>query len=208
MHLILFDMMDTLVREPYPSALDRLFKNQEQKELFFSSKSRQAAHAFERGEISEAEFFRNFYDPDLELEKLKKLPKAAKVKKALLARMHYMSGMAEILEGLQKQTQVRTGIASNYSEWYENILDQLPKLKNCDYLFFSCEMGVRKPQRQYYEMIQQALLKENGLISEPSQILFIDDRQVNIEGARSLSWQSHLMRNAYETQQAIENFIG
>ena len=102
---------------------------------------------------------------------------------------------------------MQIGIASNYSEWYENILDKLPKLKDCDYLFFSCEMGVRKPERQYYEMIQQSILKADSGISKSSQILFIDDRQINLEGARALSWQTHLMRNAYEVRQAIENFL-
>ena len=101
MHLVLFDMMDTLVREPYPLALDRLFRSREQKEFFFASKSRQAAHAFERGELSEGEFFKNFYNPDTPSEGLKKLPKPIKVKKSLFARMNYISGMAEILDMLQ-----------------------------------------------------------------------------------------------------------
>ena len=211
MRLVLFDMMDTLVREPYPSALDSLFHSSRQKELFSQVKSREAAHSFECGEISEREFFQNFYDPNastsISPEDLKTLPKPLKVKKALFARLHYIAGMEELLERLQKDLKVYTGLASNYSEWYENILGKLGRLNECDYLFFSCEMGVRKPERRYYEMVHEALLREAKGISEASQILFIDDRPSNIEGAKSLSWQTHLMRNAYDAQKAIEEFL-
>ncbi len=207
-------MMDTLVREPYTMALDHLLQNAKQKDFFLTCKNRESAHEFERGEISQREFFHKFYKNDLAKEVITQLPKPIKVKKYLLQNLHYISGMQDLIESLlQKKDHVQIGIASNYSEWYENILSKLSLLNKCDYLFFSCEMGVRKPEKEYYEVITRALedvqknLSPSSHNTQKQQILFIDDRQINIDGARKAGWQTHLMKNSYEAKKAIKVFL-
>ncbi len=231
MKLILFDMMDTLVREPYPLVVRDLLANlasQENShknsdknsheslyenffEKFLKVKNRSAAHAFERGEISQREYFRDFYLEDISEAMYLVLPRPEKVKKMLFRQLTYLPGMQNLLENLQRRPNLLTGIASNYSEWYKIILQKLPKLQNCDYLFFSCELGYRKPQAEYYQSINQALLQETTKIQSPQDILFIDDRKVNINGAKKANWNTFLMQganaNAYEVSQAVENFI-
>ena len=56
-----------------------------------------------------------------------------------------------------------------------------------DKAYFSHEIGERKPDRQSYEtVINDARLK-------PNETLFIDDLQINIEGARNVGlWAYHL----------------
>lgn len=56
-----------------------------------------------------------------------------------------------------------------------------------DKAYFSHEIGARKPDRQAYEVV----LRDAGILA--SQTLFIDDLQMNIEGARKVGiWAYHL----------------
>ena len=224
-------MMDTLVKEPYPWAIKSLLsakKIQKQNRKtklnktsakispisfreFLTFKDREAAHAFERGEISEREFFRDFYLDDLSDEIRINLPRPQKVKKMLFQNIAYLAGMRELLISLQAMPNVLTGIASNYSEWYKIILKTLPELKDCDYLFFSCEMACRKPQKGYYEKINRALLQGQSPLRSAQEIFFVDDRKVNIEGAEQVGWRTYLMsaRNAHvdKLSAALTNFL-
>ncbi len=200
-------MMNTLVSEPFPSCLEKFFDTHEIRKIFFSYKDRSKAHAFERGEISEADFLKSFYSMDLDIEIRKKLPDPYKIKNAIFENISYLSGMREILEGLQKNKNCKTGIASNYSEWYDFFLTALPELKDCDYLFFSCEMGVRKPDPLYYKKIHLALKEKNPTLSNGASILFIDDRLENLEGSKEEGWQLCLHKNTLETKKCIEYFL-
>lgn len=49
-----------------------------------------------------------------------------------------------------------------------------------DHFFYSCEMGMRKPERVIYEKVLQELE------CPPETVVFIDDRSANIEAARHL----------------------
>lgn len=53
-------------------------------------------------------------------------------------------------------------------------------LADIDHYFFSCEMGLRKPEQAIYEKMLQALE------CRPEAVVFIDDRRENIEAAASL----------------------
>ena len=51
-----------------------------------------------------------------------------------------------------------------------------------DALFFSCDLGVRKPDVAFFE-------KVGAQIGEaPGQLLFIDDHEANVDGARAAGW--------------------
>ena len=198
MNIILFDMMSTLVEEPYPSTLEKFWKNKMSRELFFQLKNREAAHEYERGKISEAEFFQKFYKENHE-----GMLKPIKVKKILFQNIRYLVGVKEILLDLQKNKNIKTGVASNYSEWYEIILKELRDIQKCDYLFFSCEMGLRKPEIEYYKMIQDSLEQREGKV----KIYFIDDREINLKPAISLGWKTHLMKNTYDLKKFLKDFL-
>ncbi len=51
-----------------------------------------------------------------------------------------------------------------------------------DAVFISSELGTRKPEAAFYEKVQFAL----GL--EPSEILFFDDSDANVQSAKNLGW--------------------
>ncbi len=61
-----------------------------------------------------------------------------------------------------------------------------PDLDLFDQRYISGHMGVIKPARQIYQMLE----KDSGLASE--SLLFTDDRPDNIEAARDCGWQAHL----------------
>ena len=204
--------MNTLVSEPYPKALEGLLGKLKHRRHFFIYKNNEASYAFERGEIFEAEYFKNFYKEQVRPETLRLLPNPKKIKKALYSKINYLAGMKDLLESLIERKDVFIGIASNYSEWYEYILDALPLLRECHYLFFSCEMGIRKPDAAYYKLIWNALEekeKEKNTTKEllAKDILFIDDREINLEVPREFCWQSHLIQNAYDVRKTIYKFL-
>lgn len=59
--------------------------------------------------------------------------------------------------------------------------------KHFDKAYYSCEMGLRKPNADIYEFV----LKENNL--NPSETLFVDDSVQNVEAARLAGMQAILL---------------
>lgn len=60
-----------------------------------------------------------------------------------------------------------------------------PLLRGFDALFFSCEIGLCKPDSRVYEHV----LRELG--AAPHETLFIDDREDNIRAAATLGIRVH-----------------
>jgi putative hydrolase of the HAD superfamily len=77
-----------------------------------------------------------------------------------------------------KESGVKIAILSNM---HRDFLDYLNKecewMQLFDVRVFSCELGIMKPEMEIYQFLIQKLQ------TEPSKILFIDDRQVNVDGA-------------------------
>ena len=61
-----------------------------------------------------------------------------------------------------------------------------PELAEFDHRFISGHMGVTKPARRIYEMVEA----ETGLSG--AQLFFADDRQENIDTAAAMGWQGHV----------------
>jgi putative hydrolase of the HAD superfamily len=53
-------------------------------------------------------------------------------------------------------------------------------------LFFSCRLGCEKPDPAFYRKVQSHI----GV--EPGDILFLDDKPVNVEAARALGWNAEV----------------
>lgn len=57
-------------------------------------------------------------------------------------------------------------------------------LKEFDYVWLSFELGLRKPDERIYKVVEeQCKIK-------PNNIMFIDDREDNIEAARNRGWNT------------------
>jgi putative hydrolase of the HAD superfamily len=80
---------------------------------------------------------------------------------------------------------IRTGILSNLGDsMTEGVLAALPWLASFDYLLWSHSVKLAKPDPDIY---RHAL---EGLQTAPQSVLFIDDRDENIAGARAAGMQA------------------
>lgn len=212
MKIILFDMMDTLIHEPYFQAIQRLLPADLDAKTYFKWRDGPAYVAFERGDVGEYEHLRQFYLPDTPPELLARFPKPERVKKELLRSLKYIEGIPELLARLKSPAHgdaVRLGVASNYSIWYQEMLPRLREIReHMDYLFYSCELGARKPDVSFYERIFAGLLRDFPEL-QPADIFFTDDRPENIAAAEALGWTAHLMElDTPALSAAIDRFLG
>ena len=67
--------------------------------------------------------------------------------------------------------------------------------------FLSCRMKMLKPSREIFE----AAAAEIGL--PPEEILFVDDSQRNVDGARAAGWQAVLYERGTDLGACIANYL-
>ena len=203
MKVILFDLMDTLIEDPVYSVIPNIFLEQNSLDHFWEYKNQEATDLFERGAINENEFFNQMYLTDTPPDIRKKLIQPINYKNLLLQKITFVKGMEELWDELIDRKDIEVGIASNYSEWYHNILQRIPKLKAAAYYFFSCELSARKPEEQFYEVI-----KKNLPHTHAGDIFFTDNVKENLSVPNQLGWTTHHMEGASATDDAIRNFLG
>ena len=137
--------------------------------------------AYDRGDLSGLAFWRKFCaDAGLRLgdEEISQL-------NAHDARMWTVSNPV-MLEWHQrlKADGIRTGILSNMGDnVLERILEIFAWVEDFDALVWSYQHGVVKPDAAIYELAAERI----GV--EPGEILFLDDRLENIEGAERAGWK-------------------
>lgn len=103
-----------------------------------------------------------------------------------------------------REQSVPTGLISNswggnYGEggYQRDMFDEL-----FDHVLISGEVGLRKPQPEIY------LLAAKALQAEPTECIFVDDFQVNADGAAAVGMRGIQHRNADETIPKLEEFLG
>ena len=77
-----------------------------------------------------------------------------------------------------------------------------PMFDQMDYLFYSFEMGVRKPDSEIYEMA----LRETGWKAE--ETLFLDDSKNNIEAAQDLGIHTHWIETYDDFEEMMNIYAG
>ena len=105
------------------------------------------------------------------------------------------------------KTSYRTFILSNtnllHVEWYFKILEKKYGTYGYSHLFekvyFSYELGMRKPDRDIYEHV----ISDSQLI--PEETLFIDDSPLNIETADSMGIQTYCLKKPETLLNLFEN---
>lgn len=199
--------MDTLLLDPVHRTFRTLFGRRDALKsdlisLYRTYRNQQAFEFFEAGQLTEYEYFRLFYDQHTPESVRKILPRPQKLKKILLKEVSWMPGALALLEETHGSG-ISTGIASNYSLWYHSILRSCPQIAElCDYLFFSCEIGYRKPDARFYLEIGEALSRE-GI----AQVFFLDDRPGNVQAARDCGWEAHTFTGMAEARPLIADFL-
>jgi HAD superfamily hydrolase (TIGR01509 family) len=98
-------------------------------------------------------------------------------------------GAADLIDQLQSSS-IRTAILSNtnHRHWRSVLRDpQYAPLLRIDHIFTSYELGAAKPDPRAYRAV------ESATALSPSSILFFDDRDENVQGARSAGWKAELI---------------
>jgi len=168
--VFLFDVMDTLIVDPFWEAVPTFFGMS--MEDLLKQKHPSTWLEFEMGKISEEEVFERFL-----LTRQIDQEEAKSFKQLLYDTYKWVHGMDSLLREIhEKGYQIHA--LSNYPVWYE-IIEKRHKLSQygLNWTFVSCKSGIRKPDPQSY---LEACAK---LHKRPHECVFIDDNITNVEAA-------------------------
>jgi putative hydrolase of the HAD superfamily len=147
--------------------------------------------ALERGEITEAEFARRLG------EQLGDGFDLARLRQLYFERIEPNPPMIGYMAELRGRGLRTALLTNNVREWEPLWRAKLPELDEIfEVIVDSAFVGMRKPERRIYELTLERL--GGGLRAE--ECLFLDDLEVNCEGARALGMQTVLFK---ESEQAI-----
>lgn len=170
---VCFDLMDTLVVDPFREALEAGARMAFDEVL--ACRDPDAWPAFESGQIDERRFWHRL------------LPDGSFDGEAFTAARQrgyrLVPGMRPLLDELDGQ--VARWIASNYPMWIEEVLDRFSLRQRLEGATVSYREGVRKPQPAFFDRLTEQL----GL--PPSRCLLVDDRVVNCESAERAGLRAH-----------------
>ena len=178
---IFFDVMDTLVRDPFHEEMPAFFGMT--KAELIAAKHPSAWVDFELGRIDEEEFLEVFLsDREWDRDAFRAEVRAA---------YRWLPGMRELLDELRaRPSRPSLHALSNYPPWYRWIEERCGLGDRLDSAFLSCELGVRKPEPEAYLAPCRAL----GIA--PSDALFIDDRPTNCDAARAVGLDAVVFQGA------------
>jgi len=97
----------------------------------------------------------------------------------------------------------RCYIATNQERYRSDFIKNIMKLDTMfDGMFFSWEMGVKKPKAKFYKQMIKRLKIDN-----PKSILFWDDEKENVNSARKLGIGAYIYRNYEQFRKKIDKII-
>lgn len=176
--VVALDLMDTVLVDPFREALHAA-TGLTPREIF-ARRNPASYPAFERGELSEEDYWQAFRDAGIAFD-------ADAFHATRRSGYRWIDGMRELIDHLRPHAAVVA--ASNYPHWVRELEDDL--LAGCfEHVHVSYRVGARKPDPAFFT----ALLDE--VEAEPHEVFFVDDREVNVEGAREVGLHAHLFRDA------------
>ena len=113
----------------------------------------------------------------------------------------YYKNVVEYVHSLKKKCNI--AILSNLMAFDKVRINKQYNLSKFDKVYLSFEIGMRKPNKEIYEYVQ------NDLEINPQDILFIDDDEDNIMAAQACGWNTFQVFG-YELdkiKQAVDNFL-
>lgn len=168
--VLLLDIMDTVVYDPFFLDMPRFF-GISFKELM-AAKHPTAWVQFECDQISEEELMRIFFADGRSFD-------GQALKQHMADCYRYLDGMEVLLQRLAASG-AQVHAFSNYPAWWQMIEDKLRVSRYMEWTFVSCQgplRGMRKPATDSFA----AVVSHLGV--PPDRLLFVDDRQANIDGA-------------------------
>jgi putative hydrolase of the HAD superfamily len=156
-------------------------------------------YVLERGEIPEAEFIRRLeeeLDAGFDLARLRHL---------YFERIEPNRPMISYLAGLRGRGLRTALLTNNVREWEPLWRAKLPELDEIfELVVDSAFVGMRKPDRGIYELTLERL--GDGLRGE--ECLFVDDLELNCEGARALGMRAVRFEDTEQAIAELESALG
>ena len=165
--VVFFDVMDTLVHNPFYQEIPAFFGISLDELL--SVKHPTSWVEFERGEIPETEYLRRMFADE-------RLYDIAAFLAAVRGAYRWIDGMQAVVAELADRG-IEMHTLSNYPVWYRVIEEKLRLSRYLRWTFVSCLAGVRKPRPEAYAAAAGAVKRP------PAACLLIDDSRENCAGA-------------------------
>ncbi|GJQ10529.1 hypothetical protein GpartN1_g2320.t1 [Galdieria partita] len=195
--VVFFDVMDTLVKDPFHQGMHRVFGFDSFDE-FVSATDHQTWLNFELGRLNEEEVARQFfknpsYTTQFDWKRLKAF---------LWEHYIWMDGIEMILKALQEgEGTIQLHVLSNYPPLYRMIEEKLELSKYLQWSFVSCDIGFRKPD---WKIFQFAV---NTLGVSPQHCLFVDDRKVNCDAAKQLGFHTIHFQDSQKLKNQLTTYF-
>ncbi|KAF6256642.1 HAD-like domain-containing protein [Scenedesmus sp. NREL 46B-D3] len=189
--VILLDVMDTIVSDPFFDHMPRFF-NLTFKELL-AAKHPTAWVEFEKDQITQQQLFDKFFADRRQFD-------GQALIEHMVAHYRYIDGMPELLQRL-KQAGYSLHAMSNYPTWYKLIEEKLQLSQYLDWTFVSCTgpmRGLRKPAPAAFEAAT------SHLQLPPQQLVFVDDRQPNVDAAAQAGMTAILFTDTAALDQKLQ----
>lgn len=169
--MILWDLMDTLVRDPFFTDMAQFFGLSFEELL--AQKHPKTWLEFELGRIGEDELYARFFRDGRSFD-------GPGFKRRVSAAYAWMPGMEELIRELHQCGTSSMHLLSNYPAWYAICGERLSVYRYVQPSFVSCKTGLRKPADEAYLHACRTL----GVA--PEACLFVDDREPNCAAASAL----------------------
>lgn len=186
---IIFDFAGVIGMDGYWSWLKENVRDLERHVDDFHEISNRA----DRGEVTAADFMnfvgsRSGMDPDIVLQQV-------------LSRIIINQPLIDFIRTLK--TSYKIGLLSNFVfEWLDPILRQNDLYPLFDSTVISSQVRMIKPEPEIFEL---ACTKLNVL---PSEAIFVDDRQMHVDGANRVGLRGVLFRNVETLKLDIHPLLG
>lgn len=185
--VILIDIMETVVVEPYLRVMPQFFDMDPT--AFMKEKHPTAWIDFERGKLTEEEYFQCFFSDGRAID-------GEGLKYAMYTAYDWLPGMQDLLTRLVSAGYPLYAL-SNYAIWYQMIEQKLNLSRYLHWDFVSCHTGHRKPEAAAYRHAAATLHLK------PENCLFIDDREENIDGAKQTGMPAILFTGSDELERIL-----
>lgn len=186
--VLLFDVMGTLVRDPFFEEIPAFFGLDLQQ--FIAGKHPTAWIDFETGRLDSRGYAAQMFSDRRAVD-------MAELEAHVRRSYRFLDGVEALLGDLVARG-VEMHALSNYPEWYRMIEEELGLGRFVRWSFVSCRTGYRKPDPRAYTHALEALGRR------ADECLFIDDRPGNCEGATAEGIPSLVFTDAVSLRRELE----
>ena len=190
MHVVVFDVMDTLLHDPYREAYEAATGLTF--EAFESLQTEPAYRALERAEIDEAAYWSAVRATGIAVDE-------RRFHATRREGYRWLPGMQDLL--VETVARHRVILSSNYPvTWIADVRARFFDDVSVD-VCGSWELGVCKPERGFFDRLR------DRFALEPAMTVLVDDAVRNVDAAVAAGWHGVLNRDAASTEEALGTLV-